>query len=296
MSNEKFGVNQICKLLGISKNTYYNGRNPQETFLQKYEKYKIAVEEVIEEHGSYGIRRIKAALLQEHSVVIGRDVLAKLLTLWELGLKRKTRKAKPSMIHKILKALGNRVNLLARVTVLAPFEAITSDITRISYGGGIAYLCVHKDLVGQMVYGYALDLNMKKELILKSLSKAKKQICRMIGKIPKNLICHQDQGSQYTSYDYVERVKKVGMVISYSEKGTPTDNAGQESFFGRFKDENRDEMMEIQTFEELEKFIDRKIIYYNERRLHTSIGYKSPKHFTNFYLKNLKNRFTDFRT
>lgn len=279
-------MNEICSLLKISKNTYYNGKDPQEQFLGKYDWVKKYVKKIIDENGSYGIRRIKEALLQEQNIVIGRDVLAKLLKLWGLSLKRKIRRNQPSSIHKILRALGNRVNLLMRINITEPFQAITSDITKIEYGGGIAYLCVHKDIFGQMVYGYALDLNMRKELILKSLARAERNIRKLAGEVFKKLICHQDQGSQYTSYEYVESVRNTGMTISYSEKGTPTDNAGQESFFGRFKDDNRDEMLEIKTFEELTRFIDGKIIYYNERRLHTSIGYQPPKRFTEFYLKN----------
>lgn len=273
-------------MLGLSKNTYYNGKDPQEKFLEKYNWVKIHIEKVREEHGSYGIRRIKVALLQEHNVTIGRDVLAKLLRLWGLGLKRKNRKSNPSLIQKILKMLGSRVNILARSIITEPFQAVTSDITKIKFGGGMAYLCIHKDLVGQMVYGYALSLNMKTELVVKSYKQAVTKLHKLTRKEPKKVLFHQDQGSQYTSYEYVENLRKDEMMISYSEKGMPTDNGGQESFFGRFKDENKEEMLEIQTFEELETFVDDKIYYYNERRLHTSIGYQSPKKFTEFYLKN----------
>ncbi|MFH1482058.1 MAG: IS3 family transposase, partial [Patescibacteria group bacterium] len=62
---------------------------------------------------------------------------------------------------------------------------------------------------------------------------------------------------------------------------------GQESFFGRLKDENRDEFKEMETFEELKKLISKKISYYNNERLHTSINLKSPKKFTSNFIKNL---------
>ena len=84
-------------------------------------------------------------------------------------------------------------------------------------------------------------------------------------------ICHSDQGSQCTSYSYVGLVLSQ-MRISYSRKETPTDLLSQESFFGRFKQENGSEIAVIETFKELEDFVRKRLEYYNEKRRHTSIG------------------------
>jgi len=81
----------------------------------------------------------------------------------------------------------------------------------------------------------------------------------------------------------VNAVLSVGK-ISYSALGTPTDNPGQESFFGRFKDEYKDEIRELKTFKEVKKFINKKIRYYNYQRIHTSIGYTTPISFTKIIL------------
>ena len=74
--------------------------------------------------------------------------------------------------------------------------------------------------------------------------------------------------------------------MSYSNPGTPTHNPGQESFFGKFKDDWRDEIAEMETFEALEKFVKEKIKYYNDERRHTSIELVSPWNFTKSFLKN----------
>lgn len=100
------------------------------------------------------------------------------------------------------------------------------------------------------------------------------------------MLCHQDQGAQFTSYEYVEEVLKNNITLSYSTPGTPTENPGQESFFGRLKDEGKDEFMEMETFKELKKLISKKISYYNNRRLHTSLKLQSPKKYTLNYIKN----------
>ena len=108
---------------------------------------------------------------------------------------------------------------------------------------------------------------------------------KKLTKLEKKPILHQDRGSQYTSHEYVK--KALGFFsLSYSNPGTPTDNPGQESFFGRFKDDWKDEIAEIKTFENLEKFVEEKIKYYNYERRHTSIGLVSPWNYSKPFLKN----------
>lgn len=188
--------------------------------------------------------------------------------------------------------LEDRTNLIKNRFVQKALEVVTSDITEIYYnfGKSKAYLCTHKDSFSQYVYGFSLKTHMRKSLILESLKMAIKTISSML-KIKKSkveeigIVWHQDQGSQYTSYSYVEKVTRLGQ-ISYSRKGTPTDNPGQESFFGRFKEEQGEGFIECKTFEDLRKSIKEKIDYYNNERLHTSIGFIPPAEFTKSLLKN----------
>ena len=280
-----FGVNRICKLVGISKTTYYNSRNPVERFESKYLNIKSFVAHIIEDNPGYGVKRIKAELEEKYQVNIGRDTLGKLLKLWRLDLKRKIKNKKPNMIQKILLALADRANLLIRTKVTKIFQALTSDITELHYKGGKAYLCVHKDIFGQMVYGWSLGLTMETSLVMRSLNMTTAKINKLVGKLEKKPILHQDRGSQYTSHEYVKAGLEFAQ-LSYSDPGTPTHNPGQESFFGRFKDDWKGEIAEIETFEKLEKFVQAKIKYYNYERRHTSIGLVSPWNFTKSFLKN----------
>ena len=287
MEKGLFSINRICALCGISKNTFYNHKNPDERFEDKYIKIKKFLKKVIKENKSYGVKRIKASLLTDFSVFISRDALGRLLKLWGLELKRKIKKNKLSVIKKILISLSDRVNLLIRTKIDKPFQAMTSDITEIYYNQGKskAYLAVHKDVFGQLVYGWNLQEKMDAKIVIISFERAMKKIKELIKKIPKDLLCHQDQGSQFTSYEYTDTVIKNKVVLSYSAPGTPTENPGQESFFGRFKEEWQDEYNEIDNFKDLEKFIIKKLKYYNEKRIHTSIGYQAPKKFTAKFIK-----------
>lgn len=281
-----FSINRICRLTGLSKNTYYNHKHPDDSFAAKYEHLKNKIEKVISGDCRYGVKRIKAALWEDHGIYIGRDALGRLLRLWRLSLKRKAKKTKRSVVQEILIALSDRVNLLIRTAITGPFQAITSDITEIYYNNGQsrAYLAVHKDVFGQMVYGWALGLTMEASLVIKSFEMAKRSIRRLIGYLPAKLLCHQDQGSQYTGYEYTNRVLISNMRLSYSTPGTPTENPGQESFFGRFKEDCQDEISEIKTFKELEKFITRRMKYYNAKRIHTSINFQAPLKFTQLFI------------
>jgi len=284
VASGQFGVNRICQLTGISKATYYAARNPIDRFESKYAHIKASVAKIIEKNSAYGIRRIKAELNDTYHVTVGKNALGRLLQIWGLDLKRKVKRTPPNMIQKILISLAQRANLLIRTEVTAPFEALSSDMTELRFKGGKAYLCVHKDVYGQMVYGWKLGLNMETQLVLDSLEMARANIRRLIGKIVNKPILHQDRGSQYTSHEYVKSALNWTR-LSYSNPGTPTHNPGQESFFGRFKTDWKSEINEIETFDELEKFVQSKIKYYNEERRHTSIGLISPYAFTKSFLK-----------
>ena len=284
-----FSINRICRLCGISKSTYYDCQHPDERFEVRYERLRNKISKIIRENSAYGVERIKTALWDDYQIQIGRDALGRLLKLWGLQLKRKNKKSKPSVIQKILISLADRTNLLIRSIITAPFQAITSDISEIYYNDGKkrAYLAIHKDVFGQTVYGWQLAEFKEADLVINSLEKAKKTIKKLIGRIPKKMLCHQDQGSQYTSYEYVNNTLKSGLKLSYSTPGTPTENPGQESFFGRFKEECRDEMNEIRDFQKLYKFVKSRMRYYNSRRLHTSIKNQAPLKFTKQFIKNL---------
>ena len=257
--------------------------------MAKYGHIKNLVQKVIEDHSAYGIRRMKTALLEDHQTHIGRDALAKLLLLWGLNIRRNIKKKKISLIKKILISLSDRANLLIRTKIIKPLQALTSDISEIIYNNGKnkAYLAVHKDALGQMVYGWALAETMETELIIRSFNMALRAILKIAKAIPEKLLCHQDQGSQFTSYEYVDLVLKNKIILSYSTPGTPTDNPGQESFFGRLKDENQSEFNEAKNFKQLKKLMKKKMNYYNKKRLHTSLKNQSPKKFTINFIKNL---------
>lgn len=193
----------------------------------------------------------------------------------------------------MLDFLQSRANLVRRLEakgkIAECFKVIVSDMTEISFKGGKAYLCVHLDYVGKLVYGYSLSLNPNRHLMIKSFQKTVKALT---GKFKlslerlKEIIFHQDRGTQYTSADYTTAVLELKAFLSFSKTGEPGDNAVNESFFSRLKEEWRDIFYEAESFEELERLIKKAIDYYNERRYHTSIENQTPLEFTKSQAKN----------
>ena len=96
------------------------------------------------------------------------------------------------------------------------------------------------------------------------------------GKFKKNAIFHSDLGSQYTSSKVEKYLKELGLKHSYSKKGYPYDNACMESFNAILKKEEVN-LKEYETFEEAKLAIFTFIeSWYNRKRIHSSIGYKTP--------------------
>lgn len=243
---------------------------------------------MIEKHPKYGVERIKADLLRRFQVTIGRDVLSRLLHLWALSLPRRHLVSAPSGIQKILCHLAGKANLLIRSTIAAPFQAITSDGVELVFNHGKSkiYLVTHKDVYGQMVYGYAFGEALTTVLALTSFDMAQQTLTELTGKTTNQVLYHQDRGSLYTSYDYVDTVLETGGRLSYSDPGTPTHNPGQESFHGRFKDEYKDDIFELETTNAVISFVTDVLNDYNQDRLHTSIGNQTPYEYTKQFLQN----------
>jgi transposase InsO family protein len=89
-------------------------------------------------------------------------------------MKRKIKTKKPNMIQKILIALAGRANLLIRSVIEHPFQAVSSDISQFKYKAGKFWLCIHKDVYGQVVYGWEVSLRQDTQLVMSSFNKAVK--------------------------------------------------------------------------------------------------------------------------
>jgi putative transposase len=173
---------------------------------------------------------------------------------------------------------GNRPaaeDLLERDFVATQVDKVwVADITYIATAEGLLYLAFILDVYSRRVVGWAMEGHLRTELVVDALGMA---VWRR--KPAPGLVHHSDQGVQYTALSFSERLKEVGIVPSMGRTGTALDNAMAESFVSTLKAEMVSRLKfpsrqaaKTAIFEYLETF-------YNTRRLHSALGYKSPAEF-----------------
>ena len=147
---------------------------------------------------------------------------------------------------------------------------------------GWTYLAIVMDLFDLKVVGWSYGLNMTTQLVIDAFKKAQNK-----RKIEKEMIFHSDLGSQYTSNDYEKLLEDLEIKHSYSKKGYPYDNASMESFNAILKKEEVN-VNNYETFKEAKlaifEFIES---WYNNQRIHSTIGYITPNEKYNNYIASL---------
>ena len=264
-------VRLICETLGLPRSSYHHAARPCARQLSDAE-LSPRIEAVFRQHQRrYGYRRIYHLLRQE-GVILSPDRVRRLMREAGLiALQPKTyvpqtsdgRADKPSD------------NLLqGRPLPIKPNEVWAGDITYIPSEQGWLYLAVIIDLCSRRIVGWSLRDHLRRDLVVEALDSA---LAARRG--TQGIIFHSDRGSQYGSSAFRQRLRAAGMEQSMSARANPYHNAWTESFIGTLKAEMlRDGCFTSQqdAAHELFAFIDG---YYNTRRLHSSLNYKSPSLF-----------------
>ena len=164
-----------------------------------------------------------------------------------------------------------------------PSKKWVGDITYIyTKETGWTYLAIVMDLFDLKVVGWSYGLNMKDDLVIDAFNKA-----TINRKLNKDGVFHSDRGSQYTSKDFEKLLKDLKIRHSYSKKGYPYDNASMESFNAILKKEEVN-VNNYETFNEAKlaifEFIES---WYNNQRIHSTIGYITPNEKYNNYIASL---------
>ena len=165
----------------------------------------------------------------------------------------------------------------------APDKVWVTDISYLWTYEGWLYIAAILDLFSRRIVGWAMENHMRSELIKKALDMALGRRTPEIG-----LMHHSDRGVQYACDSYQNRLKAANIVISMSRKGNCYDNAVIERFWGSLKSERTNGKVYLTQEEAKADVIDYIEMFYNSKRLHSTLNYVSPLQFENeFRLKKV---------
>lgn len=265
-----FRIARMCRVLGVTRQGYYAYRS-------RLDDPRIIEEAALQariarihraSHQTYGSPRVLRAL-REEGVRVGKHRVERTMRaagIVGLPRGRSIATTRPNPAHPV------EPNVLARdFTASKPNQRWVTDITYVWTDEGWGYVAAILDLYSRAVVGWHLSATLGTDLPLAALDKA------LLRRSPEaGLLHHSDRGCQYTSALYRKALAEQGITVSMSRRGNCWDNAVAESFFATLKAEliNRRRWktrLELRTA--LFEYIDG---FYNTRRLHSSIGYRTP--------------------
>jgi transposase InsO family protein len=269
-----FPTRLCCGVLEVSDSGYYAWlkREPGARSKRREElagKIRLAHQD---NRGVYGSPRVFHVLKTQGETAC-ENTVAKLMK--ELGIRAKSKKKfTPRTTDS---RHGNPVakNLLDRqFTADSPDRKWTVDITYIPTGEGWLYLAGVLDLFSRRIVGWSMADHMETHLVADALKMA------VAGRSPgADLLHHSDRGAQYASDDYLHLLQTHDILPSMSGKGDCWDNAPTESFWATLKTElvhHEQYATRAAARASIFEYIE---VFYNRKRLHSSLGYLSPEAF-----------------
>ena len=261
----RFRVEWMAKALDGSSSGYYSWlKHPESRRKKENKRLEVEIKAVHEAaRQTYGSPRIQAELAAK-GIFCSRGRVARLMKEQGIRAKQKRKFRVTTDSKHSLPVAPNRID--RRFEAQRPNQAWLADITYIPTREGWLYLAAVLDLHSRKIVGWSMSNRMKRQLVIDALLMAIWQR-------------KPDRGSQYCSREYQNLLNRHGIVCSMSRKGDCWDNAPMESFFHTLKTElihHRNYKTRQEAISDIFNYIE---IFYNTKRRHSSLGYKSPAEY-----------------
>ena len=266
----KYNIHVICDAFDIPRGTFYNHvlRNKKDNtwYAKRREELRLQIQEIYDESNQiFGAAKI-AAVMKSNGIKVSDEMVRTLMR--DMGLVSIRQSAK-KLYEDECRKYKNHLN--QEFDVSRPNEVWVSDVTYFKYGKSAYYICVIIDLFSRMVIAYKIGKNNSAQLV-----KGTFQIAYKMRQPDSNLTFHTDRGSNYRSKIMNDYIRSLNITQSFSRAYVPYDNSVMESFFSSMK---REELYRTKYRSETDfrKSVDEYIIFYNTKRPHRKLQYKTPK-------------------
>jgi transposase InsO family protein len=273
---EKIGVQLSCKTLEVSRSGYYAWKDrPEAERSRENRKLTDEMRKIHEEsRGTYGAPRLVEGL-KEAGISCSRGRVARLMGIAGIsGVAKKRYRVKTTDSNHEL-PVAERVFQVEEPATwpTRPNEVWVGDLTYVPTDEGWLYLTTQMDVFSRKIVGYAMTDHMRAEAMLEALDMA---VLNQKPGAGHSLVSHSDRGCQYAAELYRKRLRELGITASMSRRGNCYDNAYAESFFHTLKVElvhRRRFATRAEASAAIFEYIE---VWYNRKRMHSALGYKSP--------------------
>ena len=255
-------ISRQCELLGVSRSSYYSASSNESKIDIADEELMKEIDKIYTDSPFYGSRRIRMALLRYHNIIVNRKKVQRLMRV--MGIYGQA----PGIMTSRQCAKHKKYPYLLRdVNISEPGMAWCADITYLPINQGHMYLVAIMDWYSKYAIAWELSNTLDSEFCVRTLKRALATA--------KPEIFNTDQGCQFTCNAFISELENANIRISMDGKGRCTDNIVIERFWRSLKYEDI-YLKNYSNVQALREGLTAYFTFYNNVRLHQSLGYKTP--------------------